>query len=49
MFEDVKGRNRPRLIWELVVKQDMNIFYLTENIALDQAEWKRGIHIADSI
>lgn len=44
---DGRGRGRPKLTWESVVKHDMNIFNLSEHIALDRAEWRKRIHTAD--
>ena len=46
---DVRGRDRPRLTWESVVKQNMSIHDLTEHIALDGVEWRKRIHIANPI
>ena len=43
----VRGRGRPRLTWEYVVQQDMNIYNLNEHIALDCADWRKRIHTAD--
>lgn len=38
------GRGRPKLTWDAVVKKDMNLLSLTD--CLDQAEWRKMIHVA---
>ena len=43
----VRGRGRPRLTWEYVVQQDMNIYNLNEHIALNRADWRKRVHTAD--
>ncbi|KAL7258934.1 hypothetical protein ACSBR1_004943 [Camellia fascicularis] len=45
----VTGRGRPRLTWTSIVNKDMNLFNLTNEMALDRVEWRRRIHAADPI
>jgi len=41
-----RGRGRPKLSWIDVIK-DMHVMNVTEHIALDWAEWRPRIHVAD--
>ena len=40
-------RGRPKLTRDAVVKKDINLFNLTEHIALGRVEWQKMIHVAD--
>ena len=41
------GRGRPKLTLDAVVRKDMNMLGLSEQVALDRAQWKKRIHVAD--
>ena len=41
------GRGRPKLTLDTVVRKDMNMLGLSEQVALDRAQWKKRIHVAD--
>ena len=34
-----------KLTWGAVVEKDINLLNLTEDIALDRAEWSKMIHV----
>ena len=42
-----KTRGRPKLTWVEVVKRDMAACNLTADKALNRAEWRNRIHVAD--
>ena len=44
---NARGRGRPKLTWGEVVRQDMSVCGLTEDIAFDRSEWRNRIHVAD--
>ena len=39
-----RGRGRPRLTWDAVIKKDMAYCKLYEEMALDRSEWRVAIH-----
>ena len=41
---NAKGKGRPKLTWDVVVRNDMNLL----NLAFVSAEWQKRIHVADS-
>ncbi|KAI8529824.1 hypothetical protein RHMOL_Rhmol11G0004100 [Rhododendron molle] len=41
------GRGRPKLTLDAVVRKDMNILGLCEQVALDRTQWRKRIHVAD--
>ncbi|KAI8559569.1 hypothetical protein RHMOL_Rhmol04G0184800 [Rhododendron molle] len=41
------GRGRPKLTLDAVVRKDMSILGLCEQVALDRAQWRKWIHVAD--
>lgn len=41
-----KGRCRPTLILEVVVRKDPRFLDITENNALDRTQWRQWIHAA---
>ena len=45
----VRGRGRPRLTLTNVVNRDMNLFNLTNEMALDRVEWRKMIYATDPI
>ena len=40
-----RGRGRPRLTWEEVVKRDLKDCGISEELVTDRSEWKLAIHI----
>jgi hypothetical protein len=46
--EQKKGRERLKITLIEIVKNDMSIEELTENMILDRIEWWKKIHVADS-
>ena len=42
-----RGKGRPKLTSDVVVKKDMNLLDLTNHIVIDRSKWKKGIRIAD--
>ena len=44
---EVRLPGRPRKTWEEVVRRDMRDLGLTKEIALDKAEWRRGLRRQD--
>ena len=42
-----RGRGRPKLTWWDIIRKDMISCGLSEEIALNRAEWKNRIHVAD--
>ena len=45
--EAMKTRGRPKQTRMEIIKKDMLILYVSEDIALDTREWKKGIHVGD--
>ena len=45
--DNARGRGRPNLTLDAVVKKDMIGLNLGEHLALDRAQWRKMIHIAD--
>ncbi|KAL7204554.1 hypothetical protein ACSBR2_017596 [Camellia fascicularis] len=45
----VRGRYRPRLTLVSVVKKDMDLLNLTNEMTFDRAAWRKMIHVADPI
>lgn len=41
------GRGRPKLSWPSTIRKDMNDCGLYGNLALDRAEWRKMIHVAN--
>jgi hypothetical protein len=44
-----RGRGRPRQTWVRVVKSDMHLLGIGENLALERAEWRHRIHVEESV
>ena len=44
---DTKGRGRPKLTWSGIIRKDMSVCGLNEDIVHDRAEWRKRIHVAD--
>ena len=44
---NVRGRERPNLIWIEIIKKDITICNLSINLVLNIAECKKKIHVAD--
>ena len=42
-----RTRGRPKMRWLDVIKNDMNILHLSANLAMDRAQWRDRIHVAD--
>lgn len=46
--DNTKGRGRPKLTLEAVVRKDLGSLDITEHEALDRSKWKKKqIHVAD--
>lgn len=43
----IKGRGRPKSTLEAVVRQDLSLLDITKYDALDKAQWRKQIHVAD--
>ncbi|KAI8523440.1 hypothetical protein RHMOL_Rhmol13G0073700 [Rhododendron molle] len=41
------GRSRPKLTLNTVVRKDLSIVDLCEQVALDKAQWSKKIYVAD--
>ena len=47
-FESTRrGRGRPRLTWEEVVKKDLKEWNVSKELALDRSVWKLAIHVPE--
>ena len=46
-YDSTRGRGRPKLILDVVVKNDMIGLNLSEHFALDGTKWHKRIHVAD--
>ena len=42
-----RGRGRPRLTWEEVVKMDLKIWGISEELVTDRSEWKLAIYVPE--
>ena len=42
-----RGRGRPKKSWMEVIRQDLNLLNLSEDMALDRDHWKRRIRVPD--
>ncbi|KAK9163566.1 hypothetical protein Syun_004468 [Stephania yunnanensis] len=42
-----RGRGRPKLTWDALIKRDLNGLQSSPSIALNRAQWKSLIHVAD--
>ena len=42
-----RGRGRPKLTWIKIIKKDITICNLSVYLALDRAERRKQIHVAD--
>ena len=47
VYENDRGRGRSKITWEEIIKKDITIYNLSVNLALDSAEWRKKIHVAD--
>ena len=45
--DDTRGRGRPKLTLDAVVKNDMIGLNFSEHMGFDRAQWHKKIHIAD--
>ena len=43
-----RGRGRPRLTWEEVVKRDLRDWNISEELVFDRSAWKSAIHVPES-
>ena len=46
--DNTRWRDRPKLTLDAVVKKDMIELNLGEHLAIDRAQWRKRIHVADS-
>ena len=44
-----RGRGRPRKSWEEIIRQDLAILQLTEEMALDRNKWRSRIRVNESV
>ena len=48
MAENVKrGRGRPKLTWDELVKRDLKNWNISKEIALDRSAWRLAINVPD--
>lgn len=40
-----RGRGRPKLIWDAIVKKYMDLLKLIKHRAFDRVEWQKMIHV----
>ncbi|KAG5598551.1 hypothetical protein H5410_029921 [Solanum commersonii] len=41
-----RGRGRPKKYWEEVIRQDLAMLHITEDMTLDRKEWRSRIKIS---
>ena len=44
-----RGRGRPKLTWDSLIRRDLNDLERTPSITLDRTKWRSLIHVADPI
>jgi hypothetical protein len=44
---EMRGIERPNLIWEESVKRDLKDWSIVKEVALDRREWKLVIHVSE--
>lgn len=42
-----RGRGRPKITWGEVIRKDLIARDLNDSLALDRAEWRREIRVAE--
>jgi hypothetical protein len=42
-----RGRGRPNLIWEEVIKRDLKEWNIPMKLCLDRSVWKEAIHVSE--
>ena len=42
-----RGRRRPKLTWEELVKRDLKDWNISKEIALDRSAWRLAINVAE--
>ncbi|XP_071724837.1 uncharacterized protein [Rutidosis leptorrhynchoides] len=42
-----RGRGRPRLTWERVIRKDLELLDISKDLVEERGEWRRSIHVAD--
>lgn len=47
-FNKARGRERPKLMWTSIIKEDMKECGLCDDLALNRIEWKKRIHVASA-
>ena len=45
--DNTRGRSRPKLTLDVVIKEDMIGLNLSEHLAPERAQWYKMIHVAD--
>ena len=45
--DNIRGRGRPNVTLDVVVKKNMIELNLGEHLALDRAQWRKMIHVAN--
>src|SRR5450432_2740227 len=47
LSSNARGRGRPKLTLDVVIRKDMSLLGLNEQISLERSQWKLKIHVAD--
>jgi hypothetical protein len=42
-----RGRGRPNLTWEEVIKRDLKEWNIPKELCLDRSDWKEAIHMPE--
>ena len=42
-----RGRGRPKLTLDAVIRKDLGLLNLSEEFTLDRAQWKNKVHVSD--
>ena len=42
-----KGRGRPKLTWDELVKRDLKVWNISKEIVLDRSAWKLAINVPE--
>ena len=42
-----RGRGRPKLTWDELVKRDLKIWNISKEIALDRSAWRLAINVPE--
>ena len=42
-----RGRGRPKMTWEEIIKRDLSNWSLSEELVVDRSAWKLAIHVPE--